>query len=90
MAEWSRSRNWGNSNHKAVAIAVDTGAGSATGDFDTVLDQIDSIRDYDQAARAFEALSVKGSNAQLHTALVTANVQASNLALRLSSEKDVG
>ncbi len=74
-----------NANQQAVAEAVDAGAGSATGDFDTVLDQIDSLRSYNQAGRAFESLSAKGSDGQLQTALITANVQASNLALRLSN-----
>lgn len=74
-----------NVNQKAVAMAIDAGGESATGDFDTVLDQIDALRNYDQAARAFDSLSVKGGDGLLQSALVTANVQASNLALRLSN-----
>lgn len=72
-------------NQRAVAKALNLGAGSASGDFDTVLEQIDTLTSYGQAARAFDALSVKGNDAQLKTAFSTANVQASNLALRLHS-----
>ena len=72
-------------NETAVATAISSVTGSATGDFDMVLAGIDAITDYGQAARAFDELSVKGVEAGVQTAITTASAQVSSLALRLNS-----